>query len=201
MKIISHRGNLWGPDPFKLYENTHEQYKKVMNETPFDIELDVMYYPKFYLSSPLEPEKVFLGHPENDNISQCEEYYFTDNRLVEILNNPRVLWHCKNLQTLRKFTRITEHIMGDFFSNDLDSFVLSCNQRILYVPKLEMKSVTYFHHWEIGEGYHKTIIVLPEQLKGFDIKLNDNIGSLRNFSAIMTDYPIYLQKKCDELGI
>lgn len=78
MIIISHRGNLEGPDP--MTENTLIQAKKCLSRG-FNIELDIW-----------EREgKLYLGHdgPGEEEVP------------LEMIHTAGIWWHCKNIGAMR----------------------------------------------------------------------------------------------------
>ena len=81
MKIISHRGNLTGPDPKQ--ENKPSQILKVL-EKGYEVEVDVWY----------ENKKFYLGHDK-------PQYDFTYELIEKFYSK---LWlHAKSFETLNKF--------------------------------------------------------------------------------------------------
>jgi hypothetical protein len=103
MKIIAHRGNLHGPD--HASENTLAQISKVLDETAFDIELDVWYLE--------ESNEYYLGH-------DAPQYKLDT---VELLNNPRFWIHAKNVPAAAALLRIYKDKLTDnpnifFHEND-----------------------------------------------------------------------------------
>ena len=87
MKVISHRGNLNGPN--KQTENTIESIKTAIN-LGFDVEIDVWYIDKI----------LYLGHDSDSLI--------TDHNLKNfLLENSSKLWiHCKNVEAMEWFNSI-----------------------------------------------------------------------------------------------
>lgn len=76
MKIISHRGNLYGPN--KNYENTIESINKCL-DLNFDVEIDVWFI----------NNKLYLGHDQPQN-----------NVNLDFLKNDKFWCHAKNLDSL-----------------------------------------------------------------------------------------------------
>jgi len=99
--LIAHRGNLEGPD--KSTENTVEQIEKVLNETPFDVEIDVWKVGSHY----------YLGHDEP-----------VEQVTTQFLCNPRFWIHAKNYDALSTLVQVLPaHI--HVFSHDKDPAVLT----------------------------------------------------------------------------
>jgi len=78
MKLIAHRGNIYGPDP--AVENSPDYIDQALKDT-FDVEVDIRYI----------EDKFYLGHDEPT--------YFVD--FVWLKERKDNLWlHCKNLEAL-----------------------------------------------------------------------------------------------------
>ncbi len=103
MLIISHRGNLNGPDNHS--ENTFQQIEKVLNNTSFCVEIDV------WASS---NQEFYLGH-DTPSVHIENPYVFLD--------NPRFFIHAKNLNALSLLVRNLQH--ANIFSHNDDPFVLT----------------------------------------------------------------------------
>lgn len=85
MKIISHRGNLYGPNPQN--ENTLDSINKaLLNE--FDVEIDLWY----------EKGRLWLGH----DLPVCEVH-------DSFVKNPKLWCHAKNIGALRYLQSIDAH--------------------------------------------------------------------------------------------
>jgi hypothetical protein len=98
MKIISHRGNLDGPN--KLTENKIETIENVLN-LGFDCEIDV-----WYINS-----KLWLGH----------DYAENEIDINFLIKNCNMLWiHCKNIEALI----LLKHDFNCFF-HDKDVYTLT----------------------------------------------------------------------------
>tara|TARA_R100000005_G_C4897607_1_gene141317 strand:- start:81 stop:521 length:441 start_codon:yes stop_codon:yes gene_type:complete len=80
VKIISHRGNLDGPNP--ITENSPSYIETALNEG-FDVEVDVRVF----------NGKLYLGHDMPDH--QVNENFFTDKMWI----------HCKNFQAVEYFKK------------------------------------------------------------------------------------------------
>jgi len=80
LKLISHRGNLFGPE--LSLENTHSYVEKAI-ELGFDVEIDI-----WYLDS---TKSFYLGHDKPENEAS----------ISWIKNFGNSLWiHCKNNEAL-----------------------------------------------------------------------------------------------------
>jgi len=105
MKIISHRGNISGPNPSK--ENNPEQISKVL-KLGFDCEIDVWFVDGYF----------YLGH---DNPHYKIEYSF--------LNQPGLWIHCKNLEALGYVP-----INSNYFWHEEDDYTLTSKRYIWTYP-------------------------------------------------------------------
>lgn len=94
MILISHRGNLMGPN--KKYEN-HPDYLNEALHSNFNIEIDLFYHESY----------LWLGHDK-------PQYKITDN---EWLNDKRVWCHAKNIKTLNYLIKF-KNIHCFFHQND-----------------------------------------------------------------------------------
>jgi hypothetical protein len=101
MKIISHRGNLNGPNP--LRENSPEYIEEALSQG-FDVEIDVRYDNK---------DKCFyLGHDEPQYVVSL--YWLSQYR--------ENLWvHCKNLEALSEFSKTA----FNYFWHETDRYTLT----------------------------------------------------------------------------
>ena len=110
MKIISHRGNLNGPEPEK--ENSIERICAAL-KIGFDVEIDVWVKDK---------SKIYLGHDEPT--------YEVD--LTFILKHAEKLWvHCKNIEGMSFFNDFN---FINFFGHSYDDFVLTSKRYIFTKP-------------------------------------------------------------------
>jgi hypothetical protein len=112
MKIISHRGNLNGPN--KQTENTIESIKLAIN-LGFDVEIDVWYINNI----------LYLGH-DSDLLT-------TDHNLQDfLLKNAFKLWiHCKNIESLVHLLNFKEL---NLFGHSDDEYVLTSKHNIFCKP-------------------------------------------------------------------
>jgi len=115
MKIISHRGNLEGPDLLK--ENHPDQIKKVL-DLGFDVEIDVWE----------KEHKFLLGHD-----SPVYEVL-----IWESLFEKRIWVHCKNLKILDFLIRYNYYSDGNFFWHQEDDFTLTNKNYIWTYPGKEL---------------------------------------------------------------
>jgi hypothetical protein len=99
MRIISHRGNLNGPD--LKTENTISQIYKCI-DLGFDAEIDVR----------VIDSKIFLGHDNPDEQVELKDLYEISDRL----------WiHCKNLEALEYFCNKS----FNYFWHETDCYTLT----------------------------------------------------------------------------
>jgi hypothetical protein len=116
MKIISHRGNLNGPNP--LTENTEEQIDLCISKG-YDVEIDVWCI----------NEDFFLGHDKPTNKIS----------ITFLLNRKKSLWiHCKNLECLF----ILNNLGLNYFWHQEDDFTLTSQEFIWTYPN---KRVSYIN--------------------------------------------------------
>jgi hypothetical protein len=103
MILISHRGNLFGPN--KLNENHPVQIEKVL-QLGYDCEIDV-----FYLK---ESKQLFLGHDKPEIIID----------LNWIIKFHSKLWiHCKNWEAIEYFLSIKYDL--NYFTHNSDDFTIT----------------------------------------------------------------------------
>jgi len=107
MIIISHRGNLYGPD--KENENKPEQIQKVLN-LGYYVEIDVW----------MADNKLYLGH----------DYPQYETNLSFLKSNDRIICHAKNIDALEIL--IIEDI--HCFSHDQDDVVLTSKNWLWVYP-------------------------------------------------------------------
>ena len=110
-KIIAHRANLTGPDdsPTHSSENHPEQIQYILENTPYDIEIDVWYEEN--------TNTFYLGHD-----APTHPIPFSDP--ITFLNNDRFWIHAKNYPALSKLVfALPTHI--NIFSHDQDPVVLT----------------------------------------------------------------------------
>lgn len=118
MKIICHRGNLYGPRSEE--ENTLTSVNKCLQSTPFDVEIDI-----FCINN-----EIYLGHDlplaklvPSDILSE----------LIQTYNN-RLWLHCKDLQALVFCKNNLKEC--NFFGHSNDEFVLTSKKYIFTRPGL-----------------------------------------------------------------
>lgn len=105
MRIVAHRGNLYGRRPQR--ENEPSYLKEALDEG-YEVETDIW----------LVDGELWLGHDEPEyRIYEEEEYDF-------ILNNRKVWLHCKNIEALKHFQNIMTGFSNSFYI-DKDDFVLT----------------------------------------------------------------------------
>ena len=130
MKVISHRGNLNGPD--KDSENAPEQVIKVLS-SGFDCEIDV-----WKISG-----KFFLGHDD-------PKYEIG----VDFLKNDKLWCHAKNLESLEHMLYNKVHC----FWHETDRFTVTSKGYIWTFPEEEVGGNSVIVHkeagWEIKYNCH-----------------------------------------------
>lgn len=110
MIIISHRGNLRGPDASN--ENRPSIIERVLSETKFHVEIDVWY---------TENKELFLGHDEPKYRVEAS-----------FLDNERLWCHAKNLNAL-EFLIINKN-NKKYFWHENDKYTLTSNKIIWTFP-------------------------------------------------------------------
>lgn len=160
MRIISHRGNLHGPNREK--ENTENYLLEALN-SGFDLEFDV-----WYLSS-----KFWLGHDEPqipfsfDSIIQWSSRY----------TNQHLYVHCKNTSALENILNHEKKNIIPFF-HDVDRCILLRDNTIWVHPN----AVTAI------ENRNRSIAVVST-CRNVEYDVSCNTDYL-NFYGICTDYPV-----------
>lgn len=111
MKIISHRGNLDGPN---LSKENHPNTIDIAISLGFDVEVDIYFD---------HNKKLFyLGHDQ-------PQYNVSLLWLNERINN---LWlHCKNIEALYEFTKLNDF---NYFWHQKDNFTLTSKKYIWTYP-------------------------------------------------------------------
>jgi hypothetical protein len=113
MKLISHRGNIVGPNPDR--ENT-PSYIDTAISAGYEVEVDINYI----------NGKFYLGHDTPDY--EINEKWIT-------IRKDKIWFHCKNLEAATKIS-----VLGDgykFFCHTSDPFVLTSNKYV-WVHDLNM---------------------------------------------------------------
>lgn len=126
-RIISHRGNLSGPDPD--LENKLEHIETVLNTTQLDVEIDIRAI----------DGKLFLGH---DSIEDSVSLNF-------LLNNKDRLWiHCKNIEAYEVFSRYRSFGAStfNFFFHDKDPCALTSNGWLWGFPNSTLNDKIQDHY-------------------------------------------------------
>ena len=101
MKIISHRGNLTGPNP--LRENSIDYIEEAITEG-FDVEVDLR----------VEDDEFYLGHDD-------AQYFVTLGWLIKYRD---LLWiHCKNREALEKMSSFA--IEFNYFWHESDRYTIT----------------------------------------------------------------------------
>lgn len=162
MRIISHRGNLNGPN--KSTENTFDSVLNALNES-FDVEIDV-----WYLAG-----KFWLGH---DN----PERSFPIEMLDMWSKKGEIYVHCKNIWAAQFFLEDYGYKFRPVFPfmHDKDPAVFLHNETIWIHPNAV--------HSVDDELSKKCIAVLPDiKSAKYDFNLDLNF---EKWYGICTDYPI-----------
>lgn len=120
MKIISHRGNLEGPN--KESENNPDQIIKCINKG-LEVEIDLFFIEK--------SKNFYLGHDK-------PQYKISLNWLTYFSSK---LWiHCKNIDCLHELTSSSLNL--NFFWHQNDNYTLTNNKNIWAYPGREFTSNT-----------------------------------------------------------
>jgi hypothetical protein len=148
MKLIAHRGNLNGPNSL---EENNPQYIENAISKGFDVEIDIWY--------DILDKTFYLGH---DNSQYIIEWFW-------LLKYKNYLWiHCKNIESLFKFTYKTSGF--NYFWHQNDDYTLTSKNNIWSYP---------------GKIYNNNaVIVMPEWNNP-----NWDILKVANCYGICTDYP------------
>ena len=110
MKLIAHRGNIFGPNPL---EENNPEYIETAIADGYDVEIDVRW----------EDYQFYLGHDE-------PQYYVPMTWLVKRKDK---LWiHCKDFKSLDIFSNNT--IDFNFFWHEEDKFTLTSKGYIWTYP-------------------------------------------------------------------
>ena len=159
MKIISHRGNLKGPDP--LRENIPEAIEEALS-LGYDVEIDVWYMGNSF----------WLGHDRN-------ERKFNTMQLFDWCKLGDIYLHCKNHRALQMFLKDNANLLPNVypFYHDVDNCILMRDDIIWVHPK----AVKSFEN--IPDN---CIAVLPN-CKNV-VSISDDLN-LSKFLGICTDYP------------
>ena len=110
MIVISHRGNISGPN--EITENTPEQITKAI-QAGYNVEVDV-----WSIDS-----EFFLGHDEPKHKAE-----------VALLSNPNVWCHAKNISALLHLQKINAH----FFWHQNDDIALTSNGYLWTYPEKKL---------------------------------------------------------------
>ena len=171
MEIISHRGNLYGPEP--TIENTVKALQVALHKG-FSIEFDLWYHEGEYWLGHDKPQKKILPWKIHEWV---EEY-------------PKAMLycHCKDIVTLQRFVYVHyKHLKNQCipFFHDIDECILLANGNLQVHPKY------------VNNAYifpEQSIAVLP-QLKDFEYYDKE---TMKKFMGICTDHPIALMESLNE---
>jgi len=131
MILISHRGNINGPDP--LNENKIDTILDCIKKG-YQVEIDVR----------MIEDKLYLGHDNPD-------YLVSENFL---LDNKEYLWiHCKNFEALSYLTKLK---LNTFF-HDKDNYVLTSKGIIWSYPgnKVDLNTICVMPEWNEDVKFFK----------------------------------------------
>lgn len=163
MRIVSHRGNLTGPDKEK--ENT-ESYLIETLERGFDIEFDIWYMgSKFWLGHD-NPVKSF----SIDTLLHWSTVYMNQNFYV----------HCKNMWALEEMVKISKRNIIPFF-HDIDQCILLKDNTIWVHPNAVNSA-----------SVRENCIAVFPACKTIKYDINYDVDFER-FHGICTDYPLTLR--------
>jgi hypothetical protein len=122
MKIISHRGNIDGPDP--LTENTEKQIDRAI-WWGYDVEIDIWVLPN---------DAIYLGHDKPEHLVELEF----------LLQRKNKLWiHCKNKPAISEFSKIGKILGLHWFVHDKDVATLTSNGVIWSYPGERVREGIY----------------------------------------------------------
>lgn len=113
MKLISHRGNINGPN--KQYENNPD-YVKIALLSGYDVEVDIW----------VIDGKLYLGHDEPQYEIHLSEFW--------VQSKNRIWWHCKNIEALEYCKNMGNSRMSNFFWHQEDDYTLTSNGYIWTYP-------------------------------------------------------------------
>jgi hypothetical protein len=163
--IISHRGNLKGPEP--TFENKISFLKDALSRGYY-IEIDVR----------VKDENFYLGHDDPKEMLGS---------FLDFSSEENIYIHCKDI---RSFLMMREYYPKSIiFSHNTDNAVLTSNRKLWIHPK----TLPYlFEEFQAGKLENhlisNAIAVLPESQKlWYNV---DAIKFLRKFWGICTDHPI-----------
>jgi hypothetical protein len=115
MKLISHRGNIIGPNPSR--ENS-PSYIDTAISAGYEVEVDVNFINGVF----------YLGHDTPD-------FEITEKWIVK--RKDKVWFHCKNLQAATQLSKISKNQDIKFFCHTLDPYILTSTNHI-WVHDLKM---------------------------------------------------------------
>ena len=120
MRIISHRGNLEGPNLLK--ENHPDQIKKVL-DLGFNVEIDV------WINNDNNQEEILFGHDK-------PVYGLSDITFEKLFCNYQVWFHCKNLEMLNFLSIWSDDC--HYFWHQNDDYTLTDENYIWTYPGKEL---------------------------------------------------------------
>lgn len=160
MRIISHRGNLSGPD---LSRENFEFALIQSLDSGFDIEFDIWYL----------ADKFWLGHDRPERSFSIDTLIKWSSKY----SNQKLYVHCKNIWAMEKMTYFVISNMIPFF-HDVDQCILLKDNTLWVHPN----AIHGCHSRE------RSIAVFSScKTADYDISLDVDF---KNFYGICTDYPL-----------
>lgn len=154
MKLISHRGNINGPNP--LEENSPDYIERAIN-LGYDVEVDIRYEPNV--------DGLYLGHDD------CQ---YVINWLWLSKYKDKLWIHCKNIEALYEFS--FESSGYHYFWHQEDDYTLTSKNYIWTYPgkKVTQNSVIVMPEWNIKNDNFEKI----KEINCFGI-CSDYIGKIK----------------------
>lgn len=112
MILISHRGNLIGPDPKR--ENSISYIQEALDKG-YNVEIDIW----------VENNKLWLGH-------DLPQYFV--NKMWLVLNKKQLWIHCKNIEAINYFSDISLLKVFNYFWHENDTLTLTSKNYIWAYP-------------------------------------------------------------------
>jgi hypothetical protein len=159
MNIISHRGNLTGPN--HRSENTESYLIQALNKS-FDIEFDVWY----------TENKFWLGHDFPVNVFSLDTLVYWSSKYFD----RKFYVHCKNILALENIVKLEKVNIIPFF-HDSDQCILLKTGKIWVHPKA-------VHN--VFDKTNSIAVVSSCKKLNCDVELNLDFS---DFYGVCTDYP------------
>ena len=116
MRLISHRGNLNGPNPER--ENRKDYIKEAL-ELEYDVEVDIWYI----------DDKLYLGHDEPQEELTLRGFWE---------GNHSIWYHCKNTEALDYCTRMGSMRIPNYFWHQDDDYTLTSKGIVWVYPNKQL---------------------------------------------------------------